>query len=189
MNDTIDPAAASGRFLLRIEPALHSALREAARAAGVSLNDYCTRKLAAPGVNVAGPETDAVLEAAAILGDRLVGVAVFGSWARGDETARSDVDLLVVAQSSVPITRELYTSWDRRELAWEGHSVEPHFVRLIDPRAEVSGLWAEVAVDGIVLFERGLALSKCLVQVRRRIVQGDLVRRLAHGQAYWVDAA
>jgi len=37
-----------GRFLLRISPGLHAALREAATAQGLSLNDYCARKLAAP---------------------------------------------------------------------------------------------------------------------------------------------
>ena len=36
----------SGRFVLRIDPGLHGALRKAARAAGVSLNEYCARKLA-----------------------------------------------------------------------------------------------------------------------------------------------
>ena len=39
---------ASGRFVLRIEPGLHEALRNAARASGLSLNDYCARRLAAP---------------------------------------------------------------------------------------------------------------------------------------------
>ena len=33
---------------MRLKPGLHAALRSAAAAAGVSLNNYCARKLAAP---------------------------------------------------------------------------------------------------------------------------------------------
>jgi predicted HicB family RNase H-like nuclease len=36
----------SGRFLLRIDPGLHAALRHAASASGQSLKEYCGRKLA-----------------------------------------------------------------------------------------------------------------------------------------------
>jgi hypothetical protein len=38
----------SGRFVLRISPGLHAALRAAAAEVKMSLNDYCARKLAAP---------------------------------------------------------------------------------------------------------------------------------------------
>ena len=44
---------ASGRFVLRLPPALHSALQATARDAGLSLNEYCTRRLAAPGATLA----------------------------------------------------------------------------------------------------------------------------------------
>jgi hypothetical protein len=53
----------------------------------------------------------------------------------------------------------------------------------------VTGLWAEAALDGVVLFERGLVVSKRLAAVRRDIVAGRLVRRLAHGQPYWAAVA
>ena len=49
------------------------------------------------------------------------------------------------------------------------------------------GLWGEVAVDGFVLFERGLRLSSALAEVRRQIAAGRIVRRFARGQSYWVD--
>ena len=51
------------------------------------------------------------------------------------------------------------------------------------------GFWAEVAVDGIVLFERDWRLSTHLARVRRAIAERRLVRRLAHGQPYWTEAA
>ncbi|MCI0434182.1 MAG: type II toxin-antitoxin system HicB family antitoxin, partial [Gemmatimonadetes bacterium] len=77
MNDTIrnrsmGAALPSGRFVMRIDPALHAALRDAARAAGLSLNDYCVRKLAAPGSPV-GPAEEVLKRAASLLGAGLVG--------------------------------------------------------------------------------------------------------------------
>lgn len=182
---------ASGRFLLRLPPPLHEALREAAREAGTSLNDYCVRRLAAPAGNPAALRgaNAAVERAAEMLGSGLMAVVVYGSWARGEATAASDVDLLIVLGPGVPLTRSLYRQWDASPLAWDGHPVEPHFVHLGDPADRPTGLWAEAAIDGIVLFERGTRTSQHLAQVRREILAGRLVRRTVHGQPYWSEVA
>lgn len=182
---------ASGRFLLRLAPGLHAALRSASAAAGLSLNDYCARKLAAPLGDIAMIEGGAcaVTHAASLFGDRLVGVAVFGSWARQEAADGSDVDLLIVVTPGVEITRTLYRQWDQEAEGWDGRVVEPHFVQLPAPDAVVAGLWAEVALDGIILFERDLTLSKRLAHVRRDMVAGRIIRRTSHGQPYWTEAA
>lgn len=190
MSDTTSASdLPSGRFVLRIDPRLHAALREAADAADLSLNEYCARKLASPGAAVEGAATEAVERAVEVVGPDLVGVVAFGSWARDELTDRSDVDLLVILDPETPLERELYWEWDASPLRWEGHRVEPHFVHLPRPCARISGLWAEAAVDGVVLFERDLQVSRRLVEIRRRIVAGELVRRRSHGQPYWVEAA
>lgn len=188
MHDTTEDLP-SGRFVLRIEPELHAALREAAEACGLSLNEYCTRKLTAPGSNVAGPAADALQRAVAAVGKALVGIVAFGSWAREEMATSSDVDLLVVVEEDVPIRRDLYRTWDASPLFWHGHRVEPHFVHLPPPDEDVSGLWAEAAMDGVVLFERALEVSGRLSGVRRKIVAERLVRRECHGHPYWVKAA
>ncbi len=180
---------ASGRFVLRIEPELHAALRAGAEESGLSLNEYCRRKLMAPGSQVSGPATEVVSSAIAVAGGALVGVVAFGSWARGESTARSDVDVLLIMAAEVAIRRELYRAWDANPVCWGGHPVEPHFVHLPDPAGRISGLWAEVAVDGAVLFERSFQVSRLLAALRRRIVEGSLVRRRIHGQPYWVEVA
>lgn len=181
----------SGRFLLRIAPGLHAVLKRSAADAGVSLNDYCARKLAAPVGDLSGLEgaARAVERAAALFGERLVGIAAFGSWARRQAVAGSDVDLLVVVEDSVPLTRELYREWDAEPMSWDGRRVEPHFVHLpVDGRV-AAGVWAEVALDGLVLFERGFAVSARLSRARRDIVAGRIVRKLSHGQPYWTEVA
>jgi hypothetical protein len=180
-------AESSGRFLIRIDPGLHSALRAAAREADLSLNEYCARKLALPAGSSAGAGVEAVQRASSLFGNGLIGVVVFGSWARGQEADTSDVDILIIVHDSVTIGRRLYHSWDETPLGWAGHSVEPHFVHLPPPDARISGMWAEVATDGIVLFERGLLVSKRLVAIRQEIADGRLVRRRVHGQPYWVE--
>ncbi len=187
--DTTEKPNPSGRFVLRIEPGLHGALRTAARAASMSLNEYCARKLASPG---SGPDLEAsalIERAARLLGESLVGVVAFGSRARGESGSASDFDVLVIAEERVPITRALYARWDGEPaLHWRGHEVEPHFVHL-PPRAAVpSGTWAEVATDGVVLLERGWSVSERLADIRRMISSGRIARRVVHGQPYWVRA-
>ena len=189
MSDDTTPGGPhpSGRFVLRIEPDLHGELRAAARAASLSLNEYCARKLASPGAP-SDPEATAVVgRAGRILGESLIGVVAFGSWVRGENRAASDFDALLITGASVPITRELYRWWDREPaLRWHGHQVAPLFVRLPPEGAVPSGMWAEAATDGLVLYERGWLVSERLAGIRRMIAAGRISRRLLHAQPYWV---
>jgi hypothetical protein len=178
----------SGRFLLRVGPEVHARLRDAAGEAGLSLNAYCARRLASPAIGLTnrGGPTTAVARAAILFGADLIGVAAFGSWARGEDVAASDVDLLVVLEDGVRLRRSLLRSWDESPVEWEGKRVEPQFVHLPPPGETVAGIWAEVALDAIILLDPTLRLSARLVHVRRDIAGGRVVRRTAHGQPYWV---
>jgi predicted nucleotidyltransferase len=180
----------SGRFVLRIDPGLHAALRGAAEAAGMSLNAFCALKLSATPANLGSISAGRAIErAAALFGEELVGVVLFGSWARGEMVRTSDVDLLVVVDDTVAINRELYRSWDAEPIIWGGRRVEPQFVHFGGSTRRPAGLWAEIAIDGIVIFDRGFELSHRLVDLRRDIAEGRLIRRVVSGQAYWVEAA
>lgn len=148
------------------------------------------RKLVAPAAGLGAVEgaTTAVLHAASIFGEDLVAVAGFGSWTRGELNDGSDVDLLIVLEDRVALTRELYRRWDAvATLRWGGRPVDAHFVHLPPAERTGAGVWGEVAIDGIVLFERDARLSLRLIQVRRDIAAGRIVRRVAHGQPYWSD--
>lgn len=122
-------------------------------------------------------------------GESLVGVVVYGSWVRGEAGDGSDVDALLVLEHSTSPSRSLYRAWDAAPMSWQGREVEPHFVRRPDAAEPVSALWAEIALDGVVLFERQLLVSSVLARVRHEVVAGRLVRRFAHGQPYWAEVA
>jgi predicted nucleotidyltransferase len=168
---------------------LHAVLKRAAEAEGISLNEFCARKLALPSGTVAAPAVDAIRSACRVGGAALVGVAVFGSWARGEMATGSDVDLLIVIDGSQPIERGLYRKWDDEPVEWDGHPVEPHFVHLPASEAPLSSVWAEVAIGGVILYETDFAVSRQLVAIRQKIAEGRIIRRLIHGQPYWVEAA
>jgi predicted nucleotidyltransferase len=181
----------SGRFLLRIDPGVHALLKKAARELGVSLNDYCARKLTLP-VDAAALADDGpavVRRAVDLYGPDLAGVVVFGSWARGEAADDSDVDLLVVLDRRLPLTRSLYAAWDAEPSRWDGRPVEVHLAHLPDRGAAPTSIWAEVALDGLVVFERNRSVSARLGDVRREIAAGRFVRRVAQGQPYWTRGA
>lgn len=222
---------ASGRFLLRVPPALHQALRRQARAKGTSLNRYCrgaleaavaaAREIEAPATGATGAVGGATSTAqggtgahergggrgretvwrraataiAREVGADLEAVVLFGSRARGHDGPGSDVDLLLAVGSAAPLGRERYAAWDQRlagasEIRSLGARVSPHFARLpAEPpgQSEDGGgaLWLEVALHGIVLWQRTPAPSQWIGDARERMAAGVLRRRLAHGQPYW----
>ena len=184
-----DTAAKSGRFLLRMPPPLHAALDGAARGAGLSLNEYCVRQLAAAEpVAADGDAVTLVARAGGVAGGALMGVLLHGSWVRGDATPTSDVDAIVVVEPRVDLSRALYRTWDEQPVTWKGRPVDAHFVH--PPRNDtVSGLWAEAAIDGLVLFDRRGHLSTALARIRRAVADGRLIRRTVHGQPYWAEAS
>jgi len=179
-------SAASGTFVLRLDPRLHAVLRHEAVAAGTSLNEWCSRSLAAPGAAGLSAAAEVVVMIRAGLGADLLGVVAYGSFARGELAAGSDVDLLVVLSEGVKITRSLYRRWDGVVPAWEGREIDLHFVHLPDGDDPVSGTWAEAGVCGIVLYDHDLIVSRRLIDIRSRIAGGELTRRMAQGQPYWI---
>jgi hypothetical protein len=157
----------------------------------VSLNEYCAKKLVAPAGSYDGwrGAADVVGRAAALFGEHLVGVLAFGSWARREARASSDVDVLGVVDGSVELARELYRRWDEEPLMWDGRPVEAHFAHLPPVDRLPTGLWAEIAIDGVLLFARSQEIPAYLAAVRRHIVTGRVVRKVTHGQPYWVEAS
>lgn len=179
------------RFLLRLPSGVHRQLTARAAALGLSLNEYCVRKLGGPDPGML-PHADGLhlrARAEAIVGPHLVGIIAHGSSARGEARTSSDVDVLVVVDRALPLTRALYRRWDEIPIAWQGRRVDVHFINLPPASDRAGGVWAEAAVDGVLLHDTDGSVDTTLRGVRRAIADGRLVRKHAHGQPYWTVPA
>lgn len=180
----------SGRFVLRLPVKLHAALRRRAEAEGLSLNRLCVLALSAY-VQPAAPAAGAPLEPPWLawlrqeLHEDLLGAVLFGSEARGEARRDSDIDLLLIVDSKLPLTRGLYALWDERS---PGGRHSPHFVHLPPAAAAAGSIWLEASVDGILLYDRDGRVSRFLGLLRRAIASGRLKRKTAYGHPYWVKA-
>lgn len=183
--------AEAARFLLRLPARLRAALRERARARGLSLNEYINRRLAAaephPAAETLGPLL--LAHAHRVAGASVIGLIVHGSWARGEARSTSDIDALVVVDEALPLTRSLYGKWDRQPVSWDGRAVDVHFVHLPRDVGRPGGVWCEAAVDGRLVADSSGRVEDTLVLIRRAIADRRLVRKRAHGQPYWTAAA
>jgi len=195
---------ASGRFVLRLPPELHTRLRARAAAQDSSLNRLCTELLdrgsrgAPPGILpdlAMGGRVFPVQVLGSIhraFADTLEGVVLFGSVARGEEWLASDVDLLIVLTGQARISRELYRTWEAavgRQRQGMSRELSPQFVKMPASPREAGGIWLEAAVDGIVLADARFHVSALLRRLRQDILAGRAIRKIVHGQPYWVRAA
>lgn len=188
---SVKSAPRMARVLLRLPADLHLTLVKAAADLDLSFNEFCVRRLQAPsdahGLSVV--RSLVVSRARATFGDRLLGVLVLGSWARGEAAATSDIDVLVVIDPGTTLTRDLYRAWDLDPLTFEGRAIDVHFAHPLAAGTAPTAVWCEAAVDGVVWYDRTGAIAIRLGEVRRAIAEGRVVRAFAHGQPYWKGAA
>lgn len=178
--------------MLRTDPALHRRLKAAAERQGLSLNEFCGRALAASlSPRPASSSGEDALQAALRdeYGENLVGVALFGSAARGELTAGSDLDLLIAIQERPE--RALYRRWDESP-AIQGalrsfdREVTPQFVQLPEGLEDAGSLWLECAVEGRLLWDPGHRMHAVFCRLRRAMLEGRFERATSHGHPYWI---
>lgn len=186
---------ASGKFVLRLPPALHERLRDTARGLGVSLNALCARLLQDAAARIEAGRTtqptwhDRVADFVRVAQVRVIGTILFGSAARGELRHGSDIDLLVVVDAATPLSRSLYARWDEVALGQTSdREVNAHFVKLPASVEEAGSLWLEAAVEGVILQDESGRVRRFLQDLRRAVAAGRFVRSVAHGQPYWKRA-
>jgi hypothetical protein len=177
-------------FLLRLPRALHATLTERAAHEGLSLNEYCTRRLGAPEPpSVTRIDIGAIVEPAVrVAGGHFVGLIAHGSTVRGEASTSSDVDVLVVVDRGLPLTRDVYREWDIANHERRGSRLDAHFIHLPERPSRAASVWCEAAIEGVVLVDVDGRVEQTLREVRRAIGEGRLVRKRAHGQPYWAAA-
>lgn len=130
-----------------------------------------------------------------VYADRLDGVVVFGSVARGTMRSDSDIDLLVVAEPLPDGRIPRMDEFDAVEVA-VGHAmvvaagkgvttrISP-IVRALDECRSGGFLLYDIACDGRVLVDRAGSVDALLSEVRERLrVRG--ARRETRGRRYWM---
>lgn len=120
------------------------------------------------------------------LGDRLVAVALFGSFARGEQAEHSDIDLLVVA-------RGMERGFERRFQIYD--SVQPivkRDVTLVDVDESdifredlvVNAFLLNAAWDGKILYDPSGNLGELFKRIKKLIEVADLERYRTPDGAY-----
>lgn len=121
----------------------------------------------------------------AYFGEKLVAIVLFGSYARGEARGTSDVDLYVIAEN-LPHRR-------LKRIAYVHRPVAARFEYRVSIIAEskrefVSGfppLYLDLALDGVILFDRDNFMTDKLKQIREITRRAGLKRVRLNGQFAW----
>lgn len=175
-------------IFLRVNKELSRKLKTQAARLETSINEYCISLLKqSVELKIQNTNNDikhVVDHALSVFDKSLEAVVLFGSYSRGDNTEESDIDILVVLNKSIKITRDIYNKWSAlSNKISEKFSV--HFVNLPDHLDSLSGLWCEVSLEGMVLYDTNLRTSKFLLKLREQILIGEYTYSYSHGQRYW----
>jgi predicted nucleotidyltransferase len=119
------------------------------------------------------------------LGERLVSLVLFGSRARGDAKEESDWDLLLIAQGLAQGTLQRHIALKKiLPDAWRGR------VSLLaktpeEFEAHLPALYLDIALDGIVLYDRGDYVAERLEAVRVLLERRGLSREQIQRDLVW----
>lgn len=128
--------------------------------------------------------------------ERLISLAVFGSWARGTATPASDLDLLVVAEPLPPSrmkrVREFGPVADAtqavRSRVWLDQNAEAELSPVFKTPAELaagSPLYLDMTLWRVFPFDRGGVLATFLEELRGRMQALGSRRIPFKGGAFW----
>lgn len=134
--------------------------------------------------------------AAAMYGERLMVMAIFGSWARGVATPASDLDLLIVAEPLPPSrmkrVREFRPVADAtravRSRVWSDKGPEIELSPVFKTPEELaagSPLYLDMTLWSVMLFDRGGMLEAFLAGLRERMRALGSRRVPFKGGAFW----
>ncbi|MBI5880303.1 MAG: nucleotidyltransferase domain-containing protein [Chloroflexi bacterium] len=119
------------------------------------------------------------------LGDRLVAIVLFGSRARGDATADSDWDLLVIAEGLPERTLERHF-YLKRSLPLDCRGAISILARTPDEfEMHLPSLYLDIALDGTILYDpRGYAARK-LLELQNLLARKGLYRERTPNGDRW----
>jgi predicted nucleotidyltransferase len=122
-----------------------------------------------------------------LLGDELVGLVLFGSWARGEAREDSDVDVFVVLKSLRGVeARAAVYKVVSRSVGRAVTLVDARADELFKDELELTPLLLNILVDGIVVYDRTGRLAELAAKARRLVEAEGLVKyRTPDGKYGW----
>jgi len=130
------------------------------------------------------------------LGQRLVSVVLFGSVARGDPSATSDIDLLIIAEDLPPgqfarkaLLRSADTAFERDLEEAAATGIEGRLARIVRTPAEaarVIPLYLDLTEDAVLLHDRPGFFASVLDRVRASLRRLGS-RRIRLGKTWYWD--
>jgi predicted nucleotidyltransferase len=122
-----------------------------------------------------------------LLGDELVGLVLFGSWACGEAREDSDVDVFVVLKNLKGVeARAAVYKVVSRSVGRAVTLVDARADELFKDELELTPLLLNILVDGIVVYDRTGKLAELAAKARRLVEAEGLVRyRTPDGKYGW----
>lgn len=182
-------------FLLRLPAKEMALLKSVANRSAISINELCKNILSLylqkNRDNGKWSGLIDIISKSSISSD-IEGIILFGSVAKGIDSEDSDLDLLFALSSKKKLSRKLYRIWDEEIcnkldlLSFSsGKEVSPHFAAIPTSTNETGGLWLEMAISGIIIWDKNSNCEKFLINLREQIASGAFVRKTTHGHPYW----
>lgn len=177
---------------MRVPQGLHQQLAKRSFEKGVSLNQLCVallRQASQQGSEESGVHPELRDRVLPRLQEKfktaLMGVVLFGSVVKQEDTQSSDIDVLIVLKD-VAIQRALYRWWDQHAEKINGQEVSPHFVTLPSDPKDISSLWLEVSETYQIVYQKDKKLESFLHHVYTLIQNGSVRKYWSNGHPYWV---
>jgi predicted nucleotidyltransferase len=131
----------------------------------------------------------------ATLGDQLLAVVLFGSVARGDAVAGSDVDLLIVARdlpagqfARKRLLAAADAAFEPDVVAAESRGVEVRLARIVrtpEEAARIVPLYLDMTEDAVLLVDRGGFFAGVLDRLRASLRRSGAKRVRLGATWYW----
>ena len=132
--------------------------------------------------------SEASEEIAKTFGDELVGVALFGSWARGEGSEGSDVDVFVVLRTAkgLAVRSKIYRII-ARHVRRAVTLIDMRLAELLNEELELTALLINIIADAVIIYDRDDFLKSFIEKGRRLIKKAGLVRyRTPDGKYGWM---